>query len=60
MANSGVPALPEAVQDKLNRMCPVAKDAQLGALLAAVKAMLEDHEATLADHEARIAALEGP
>ncbi len=53
MANEGVPALPQDVEEKLNDMCPVAARAELGAFLAAVKAMLEDHEA-------RIYVLENP
>ncbi len=58
MANT-LPELTTEQVKKLDRMCPVAGDVDLGTLLAAIMAMLEAHETTLADHETRISALEG-
>jgi hypothetical protein len=51
MANTGVPALPDDVQEKLNNMCPAAAQLRLGDFLAAVKATLEDHEARIVAEE---------
>lgn len=53
MANKGVPQLTDEQIKRLDQMCPVAADVDLGTLLDLIKAMLDDHET-------RIATLETP
>ncbi len=54
-----IPTLTEEQKKKLDRMCPVAGEVDLGTLLAAVLTVLQEHADSLSDHEARISALEG-